>query len=81
MLALSSVKPEAGKEAVFDAITLEQKTGLVEFAAITIFLMQFGVSYLPDYALFYLDTETDFSSLYGDDFQTDLLRQRSSLMR
>ena len=74
ILALSSVKPEAGKEVVFDALTLEQKTGLVEFAAITIFLMQFKVAYLPDYALFYLDTQTDFSSLYGDSSQSDLLR-------
>lgn len=54
---------------------------MIEFAAIIVFLLKFKEAYLPDYALSYVDKNTDFSGLYGDDEKVGLLRQRSSLMR
>ena len=81
LLSFSSVKPVAGNEPLFDALTIYQKTELVEFASIIIFLLKFRKCFLPDYALLYVDPKTDFSALYGDEDQVNLLRQRSSLMR
>ena len=71
----------AGSEPLFDALTIDQKSELVEFASIIIFLLRFRQCFLPDYALRYVDPKTDFSALYGDEDQVDLLRKRSSLMR
>lgn len=71
----------AGSEPLFDALTIDQKSELVEFASIIIFLLRFRQCFLPDYALSYVDPKTDFSALYGDEDQVDLLRKRSSLMR
>lgn len=81
LMGMSSVKPEAGREVVFDALSMTQKTSLIEFAAIIIFLLKFKEAYLPDYALAYIDKNTDFSGLYGDEEKVGIMRQRSSLMR
>ena len=71
---MSSVKPVAGSEPLFDALTIDQKSELVEFASIIVFLLKFRQCFLPDYALRYVDTKTDFSALYGDEEQVNLLR-------
>lgn len=78
---MSAVKPEEGREVVFDALSMTQKTSLIEFAAIIVFLLKFKEAYLPDYALAYIDKNTDFSGLYGNEENVGILRQRSSLMR
>ena len=54
---------------------------MVEFAGIIVLLMKFGSCYLPDYALYYLDSSTNFDGLYSDTEEISLLRQRSSLLR
>jgi len=48
---------------------------------VIVFLLRFGVAYLPDYALSYLDFGTDFGGLYDNSDKVGLLRQRSSLLR
>lgn len=65
---MCAVKPEAGQEPWHDALTLSNKTNLLEFAAIIVFLLKFKVCYLPDYALSYLDIETsaEIKDLYQD---------------
>ena len=64
----------AGSEPLFDALSIDQKSDLVEFASVIIFLLKFRQCFLPDYALRYVDAETDFTALYGDDDQVNLLR-------
>ena len=80
-MRLSAVKPEIGRECYFDATNYTQKLLFIEYAAVIIFLLKFKVAYLPDYLLRYIDYNTDFSALYGDETQMTLLRKRSSLMR
>lgn len=80
-MRLSAVKPEIGRECYFDATNYTQKLLFIEYAAVIIFLLKFKVAYLPDYLLRYIDYNTDFSALYGDETQMTLFRKRSSLMR
>jgi len=80
-MRLSAVKPEIGRECYFDATNYTQKLLFIEYAAVIVFLLKFKVAYLPDYLLRYIDYDTDFSALYGDEEQMTLLRKRSSLMR
>ena len=81
-MQLSSVKAEAGRERLFDSIKMSHKVCLIEFAAIIIFLLQFGTCYLPDYSLTYLDIDAaEFGYLYDDETQTAVLRQNSSMIR
>ena len=80
-MRLSAVKPEIGRECYFDATNYTQKLLFIEYAAVIVFLLKFKVAYLPDYLLRYIDYNTDFSALYGDEEQMTLLRKRSSLMR
>ena len=60
---------------------MSERTLFIEFAAVIIFMLKFKVSYLPDYALTYLDVKTDFSELYGNEEQLNVMRSQSSLMR
>ena len=54
---------------------MSQKAGLIEFAAITIFLLKFGSCYLPDYALTYLDIDAkEFSHLYDNEEEVAVMR-------
>ena len=61
LLILSNVRPVAGQEPLFDALGLESKTELLEFATVIVFLLKFRQCFLPDYALRYVDAKTDFS--------------------
>ena len=61
LLNLSSVRPVAGQESLFDALSLSAKTDLLEFASVIVFLLKFRQCFLPDYALRYVDAKTDFS--------------------
>ena len=81
LLSISSVKPIAGQEVIFDSLPPSSKTDFVNFAFITVMLMKFSSCYLPDYALFFLDSDTNFCDLYRDSDVINLLRQRSSLLR
>lgn len=80
-MRLSAVKPEIGRECYFDATNYTQKLLFIEYSAVIVFLLKFKVAYLPDYLLRYIDYNTDFSALYGDEEQMTLFRKRSSLMR
>ena len=67
-MKINMIKPRSQEKKdyyLFDATTLTQKTRLLEFAAVIVFLLKFKVAFLPDYTLKYLDIETDFSPLYG----------------
>ena len=48
-----------------------------------VFLLKFKVSYLPDYALKYVDEKANFDGLYDEqnEEKIEILRQKSSLSR
>ena len=75
------IRPEAGKEPWFNAVSTFQKVCLLDFAAIIIFMLKFKVCYLPDYALSYLDINEASEMLYGDYEKLNVLRSNSSLIR
>ena len=81
LMNLSCSKLEIENEALFNAMPVQWKTRVLEYAAVIIFLLKFGVSYLPDYCLSYIDFQTDFEAFYGDDTEIGLKRKKSSLMR
>ena len=60
---MSSIKYEA-KNPLSEALSIPKKTGLLEFAAYMIIFIVVGKVYVPDYALFYADCNTDFSAYY-----------------
>jgi len=78
---LSCAKLEVDNEAVFNAMNVQWRTRILEYAAVIIFMLKFGVAYLPDYCLSYIDYKTDFEPYYGDEQDINLKRQKSSLMR
>ena len=41
----------------------------LEFAAYTTFMMKFGTCYMPDYALHFIDSETNFEIYYGNEYE------------
>ena len=47
---------------------MSKKSGLIEFAAVIIFMLKFGTCFLPDYALTYLDIDAEeFKHLYDNE--------------
>ena len=46
------------------ALSINKKTSLIEFAAYMIIFIVIGKVYVPDYALFLTDNNTDFSPYY-----------------
>ena len=81
LMNLSCAKLEVDNEAVFNAMNVQWRTRILEYAAVIIFMLKFGVAYLPDYCLSYIDYKTDFEPYYGDEQDINLKRQKSSLMR
>jgi hypothetical protein len=50
----------------------------LEFSAYSSFITKFGVCFLPDYALHYLDSETNFNVYYGQEMLEVVQRQSSN---
>jgi len=44
----------------------------LELATFVAIMLKFGTSYLPDYALHYLDNETNFTLLYNKDYELEV---------
>lgn len=74
MLALSNI----GTGPLTKMTSFTDMINCVEFAAYTTFMVKFGESCLPDYALHYLDKETNFKIYYGDGEMLDLVKRQSS---
>ena len=81
LIKLSCSKLDAENEAMFNIMRVNWKMRILEYAAVIIFLLKFGVAYLPDYCLSYIDYNTDFEPFYGDEEDIGLKRKKSSLMR
>ena len=67
LLKLSNTKLEKSNEILYNTMSPYWKTNLLEYAAVIIFILKFGVSYLPDYCLSYIDFKIDFKDYYGNE--------------
>ena len=65
MITLSGLSPEYPLSSVLFYPTM---LNCLEFAAYTTFMMKFGTCYMPDYALHFIDGETNFEIYYGDEY-------------
>ena len=66
-----------------EALSLPQKTALVEFAGYMVIIASLGSIFAPDYALFFLDYQTNFKKYYSLESveEMQLQRKKSSLNR
>ena len=64
LIKLSCSKLDAENEAMFNIMLVNWKMRILEYAAVIVFLLKFGVAYLPDYCLSYIDYNTDFEPFF-----------------
>ena len=81
LLKLSNTKLEEHNEVLFNTMPIQWKTRLLEYATVIIFILKFGVSYLPDYCLTYIDFNFDFEDYYGKAEEVAFMRKNSSQIR
>lgn len=62
MLALSGISPSPLSE----VNSFREMVDCLEFAAFATFITKYGVCFMPDYALLYLDSETNFKVYYSE---------------